>query len=73
MELSPLKLDGVFLQLGLETLDGVVHPVHFHLPQDLKDPPVVSYTKGSVELRMTQRSFLEEVRTNRPGRSRKMV
>ena len=40
LELSPLKLDGVLLQLGLEALDGVVHHVHFHLSQDLKDPPV---------------------------------
>jgi hypothetical protein len=40
LELSPLKLDGVFLKLGLEALDGVVHHVHFHLSQDLEDPPV---------------------------------
>lgn len=40
LELSPLKLDGVFLQLGLQALDGVVHHVRLHLSQDLKDPPV---------------------------------
>lgn len=38
LELGPLKLDGVFLQLGLEALDRVVHHVHLHQPQHLEDP-----------------------------------
>ena len=53
LELSLLKLDGVFLQLGLEALDGVVHYVHFHLFQDLKDSPVASYIRGPAVTRMT--------------------
>lgn len=43
LELSPLILDGMLLQRGLEALDGVVHHVHFHQAQHLEDP---SETEG---------------------------
>lgn len=39
LECSSFTLDGMFLQVGLKALNGVVHHVHFHQAQDLENPP----------------------------------
>lgn len=38
LEFGPFVLDGVFMQVGLKAVDGVIHPVPLHQAQDPGDP-----------------------------------